>query len=227
MCSFVAGLSTVLEVGGNYLGQKAQYKQAQAQIDAQAKAAITQMNYAFQNYEQERVDSFDSAVAEIMKVRQNAQQLNSGVKAAVNENATGRTANLIVRNVEGDTARVIGSVKDNYARKSNEIDLNEDATFKSTSSYIDNLNASAPKMPGRFANFLSTAATALPIATQALNQKNAVLAAGQKYNWWTGGAKLGTVAGSAGAKAVTEATWVGNVPRSTYEKTGIGYGKYM
>ena len=84
MCSFVAGVSTAMEIGGNYLGQKAQYEQAQAQIDAQGKAAITKMNYAFQNYEQERIDAFDNAVAEITKVRQNAQQLNSGVKKMSN-----------------------------------------------------------------------------------------------------------------------------------------------
>lgn len=218
MCSFVAGASAALEIGGNYLSQRASYQQAQAQIDDQAKAAITQMNYAYQNYEQERVDAFDSAVAEITKVRQNAQQLNSSVKAAVNENASGRTANLIVRNVEGDTARTVGSIKDNYARKSNEIDLNEDATFKSTSNYIDNLNASAPKMPSRFANFLSSAVTAVNYTTAALNQKADVLAKGQKYNWWTGGAKVG---------AKTGGTWVGNVPKSVHLQTGAGTGKWF
>ena len=216
MCSFVAGASAALEIGGNYLSQRASYQQAQAQIDAQAKAAITQMNYAYQNYEQERVDAFDSAVAEITKVRQNAQQLNSSVKAAVNENASGRTANLIVRNVEGDTARTVGSIKDNYARKSNEIDLNEDATFKSTSNYIDNLNASAPKMPSRFANFLSSAVTAVNYTTAALNQKADVLSKGQKYNWWTGGAKVGGTAGSVGK------TYVGTVPLSVYNKNKVG-----
>lgn len=215
MCSFVAGVSTALQIGGNYLGQKAQYKQAQAQIDAQAKAAITQMNYAFQNYEQERTDAFDAAVAEITKTRQNALQLNSAVKAAVNENASGRTANLIVRSVEGDTARAVGSVKDNYARKSNEIDLNEDATFKSTSSYIDNLNASAPKMPGRFANFVSTASTVLQNYTTTMNHKADVESKGQEWDWWKGG-----------AKKVSAKTWVGNTPRSVHEKTGAGTGVY-
>lgn len=216
MCSFVAGASAALEIGGNYLGQRAMYGQSQAQLDAQAKAAITQMNYAYQNYEQERVDAFDSAVAEITKTRQNAQQLNSSVKAAVNENASGRTANLLVRNVEGDTARAVSSVKDNYARKSNEIDLNEDATFKSTANYIDNLNASAPKMPSRFANFMSSAVTALNYTTAALNQKNDVLAKGQDYNWWTGGAKVGAKAGGVGK------TYVGSVPLSVYQKTKQG-----
>ena len=222
MCSFVAGVSTAMEIGGNYLGQKAQYEQAQAQIDAQGKAAITKMNYAFQNYEQERIDAFDNAVAEITKVRQNAQQLNSGVKAAVAENASGRTANLIVRAVEGDTARAVGSVKDNYLRKSNEIDLNKEATLKSTADYIKNLNASAPKMPSRFANFMTSAVSIIGNTTTALNQKNSVLASGQKYNWWTGGAKVGTKVGSTAAK-----TWVGTTPRKVFEKTGAGTGSYL
>lgn len=215
MCSVVAGVSTALQIGGSYLGQRAQYKQAQAQMDAQAKAAITQMNYAYQNYEQERTDAFDAAVAEITKTRQNALQLNSAVKAAINENASGRTANMIVRSVEGDTARAVGSVKDNYARKSNEIDLNEDATFKSTASYIDNLNASAPKMPGRLANFVGTAATVLQNYTATMNQKADVEAKGQQWDWWKGG-----------AKKVTTKTWIGNTPRSVHEKNGAGVGVY-
>ena len=162
---------------------------AQAQMDAQAQAAITEMNYAFQNYEQERTDAFDSAVAEITKARMNALQLNSGVKAAVNENLQGRTARLLVRATEGDTARAVASIKDNYSRKSNEIDLNKESTYLSTKSYINNLNLSAPKMPSRMQNFLSLVGTALPTITTALNQKNDVKASGQKYNWWTGGAK--------------------------------------
>ena len=226
MCSFVAGAATVMEIGSNYLGQKAQYKQAQAQIDAQGRAAITKMNYAFQDYEQERVDAFDSAVAEITKVRQNAQQLNSSVKAAVAENASGRTANLIVRNVEGDTARAIGSVKDNYARKSNEIDLNKEATLKSTTDYINNLNASAPKMPSRFANFMTSAVSVIGNTTTALNQKADVLSKGQKYNWWTGGAKVGTKAGTKVGSTAAK-TWVGNTPLSVKKKTGVGDGRFM
>lgn len=221
MCSFITAANTGLQIVGNYLGQRSTAKQAQAQIDAQAKHAITEMNYAYQNYEQERADAFDSAVAEMTRIRHNAAQLNSSVKVAVNENATGRTADMLIRSVEGDTARAISSVKDNYTRKSNEIDLNEDATFKSTSSYINNLNASAPKMPSRFANLMSSTATIMDGITMGLNQKNAVQASGQKYNWWTGGAK-GT-----GTFSSTGKTWVGNTPRTTYEKKGIGVGKYF
>lgn len=189
MCTIPAAISTGLQIGGSYLGQKAMYESAQATIDAQAKAAITEMNYAFQDYEQERVDAFDSTVAELMKARQNALRLNSGVRAAVNENASGRTADLIVRSAEGDAAEVVSSIKDNYARKSNEIDLNKEATLKSTQNYIDNLNASAPKMPSRLANFVSSAATIVGSYTGVQNQKAAVEAKGLEWNSLWGGAK--------------------------------------
>lgn len=189
MCSFPAVAQVGLQAAGMYMGQKATAKAAQAQMDAQAKAAITEMNYAFQNYEQERTDAFDSAVAEITKARMNALQLNSGVRAAVNENLQGRTARLLVRATEGDTARAVASVKDNYARKSNEIDLNKESTYLSTKNYINNLNLSAPKMPSRMQNFISLVGTTLPTITTAFNQMNNVKASGQKYNFWTGGAK--------------------------------------
>ena len=153
-----------------------------------------------------------------MQTRTNAQQLNSAVKAAVAENATGRTAGLLLRTTEGDTARAISSIKDNYARKSNEVDLNKEATYKSTRDYISNLNASAPKMPSRFANFMTSAASIAGNSITALNQKNDVLSKGQKYNWWTGGAKLGKDVGK---------KWVGNVPLSVHKKTGKGHGKFM
>jgi hypothetical protein len=39
-----AGISTGLQVAGDYMGQRAQAKAAQATMNAQAKAAITEMN---------------------------------------------------------------------------------------------------------------------------------------------------------------------------------------
>lgn len=196
MCDFYTAVGTTLQVGGQLLGQRAQAKAAQAQIDAQAKGAITEMNHAFQNYEQERNDAFDTAVAEISKVRINSMQLNSGVKAAVNENMSGRTANLLVRSVEGDTARSVSSIQDNYRRKSNEIDLNKETTLKSTKAYINSLNASAPKMPSTLSTMLGIGATVLGNTTSALGRKNDVLSQGLEWDWWKGGAKLGKKAGS-------------------------------
>lgn len=212
MCSpmVAAGISTGLQVAGDYMGQRAQAKAAQATMNAQAKAAITEMNWNIMDLEQQRTDAFDQAVVEISNTRLNSMQLNSGVKAAVNETMSGRTANLIVRAAEGDTARAVSSIQDNYQRKSNEVDLNRERQVKSTHEYLENLNASAPKMPSRFTNFLSSAATGLNNYTQAKNIMNQ-----QKI---TGG--IGKT-----AKTATK-TWVGNAPRSVHEKLGIGNGIY-
>lgn len=174
MCSplAVAGVSTGLSIAGDYMSQRGMASSAQAAMNAQAKAAITEMNWNIQDLEQQRTDAFDSAVSEISNIRLNSMQLNSGVKAAVSETMSGRTANLIVRGAEGDTARAVSSVQDNYARKSNEVDLNRERQVVSTHQYLENLNASAPKMPSRFANFMNTAATAVGNYTMAQNISN-------------------------------------------------------
>lgn len=225
MCSFIAGLSFGLDTLGSYMGQRSQAAAAQASMQAQADAAIRELNYSWQNYEAERTDAFDAAVQEIENTRINALGLNSSVRGAVIENMSGNTANLLIRNAEGDTARAVASIQDNYGRKSNEIDLNKDFKRMSTEDYLKNLNASAPKMPGRFANFVSTAASGLKYYTGAMDQKNKVMAAGQDYNWWTGGAKRKAVSfsGSGGIGGDSSGlTYVGNNPLSKWRQTGVG-----
>ena len=164
MCSptaAIAGGQVALQTFGSFLGQKSTARAAQEMMNAQAKAAIREMNYNIQSLEQERTDAFDHAVADISNVRLNSLQLNSGVKAAINETMSGRTANLIVRAAEGDTARAVASIQDNYDRKSNEVDLNRERAVLSTEAYLKNLNASAPRMPSRLSNFVSFAGNAL------------------------------------------------------------------
>ena len=67
--------------------------------------------------------------------------------------------------------------------------LTEEEILALTKNYINNLNLSAPKMPSKFQNFVSLVGTTLPTITTAFNQMNDVKASGQKYNFWTGGAK--------------------------------------
>ena len=222
MCSFPAVLGFGLETVSNYMGQRSAAAQAEATMKAQAAAAIRELNFSWQNYEAERTDAFDAAVQEIENTRINALGLNSGVKGAVIENMSGNTANLLIRNAEGDTARAVASIQDNYGRKSNEIDLNKDFKRMSTQDYLKNLNASAPKMPSRFANFVSTASSALSWYTKGMNQKNSVEAAGQDHNWWTGGAKTPSYSGRSFGGDASGLTYVGNNPLSKWRQTGIG-----
>ena len=217
MCSFPAVLGFGLETVGNYMGQRSSAAAAQASMDAQASAAIRELNYSWQNYEMERTDAFDAAVQEIENTRINALGLNSAVKGAVIENMSGNTANLLIRNAEGDTARAVASIQDNYGRKSNEIDLNKDYKRISTQDYLKNLNASAPKSPSRFANFVSTAASGLSWYTKGMDQKNSVMSQGQEHNWWTAGAKNSSSIGNNSGL-----TYVGNNPLSKWRQTGVG-----
>lgn len=194
MCSPIAVAQVGLQTFGSYLGQKSSARAAQEMMNAQAKAAIREMNYNISNLEQERIDAFDHAVADISNVRLNSLQLNSGVKAAVNETMSGRTANLIVRAAEGDTARAVASIQDNYDRKSNEVDLNRERAVLSTEAYLKNLNASAPKMPSRLSNFVSFAGNAINAWAGARTGGNAKSTASNASNsQWSTWSNPGTI----------------------------------
>lgn len=169
LCSPAAYVSTALQLTGEYMGQKATAKAAQETMEAKKEAAVRNMNYMFQNFEQERQDAFDATVAKLTELQISGLELNSKVEAATNEQMSGRTANLINRSVKGDMNRTATSLKDNYARKSNEIDLNKETALLQTKDYISGLNASAPKMPSRFANFINSAGIILDGYTQGQN----------------------------------------------------------
>lgn len=125
-------MGTTFAVGSALVGAYAQNKSLEAQARANvqtAKNIITSMNYSFQNLEQERADAFDATVDDLQKIRLQGGRLSSQVAAAVNEGLAGggRTADLLKRSVQADTNRALSSSRDNYRRKSNEIDLNKEA----------------------------------------------------------------------------------------------------
>lgn len=125
-------MGTMLTMGASVMEIYGQNKSLEAQARANvqtAKNIITSMNYGFQNLEQERADAFDATVADLQKIRLQGGRLTSQVGAAVNEGLAGggRTANLLKRSAQADTNRALSSTRDNYLRKSNEIDLNKES----------------------------------------------------------------------------------------------------
>ena len=125
-------MGAVVAVGSALVDVYAQNKSLEAQARANvqtAKNIITSMNYGFQNLEQERADAFDSTVADLQKIRLQGGRLSSQVAAAVNEGLAGggRTADLLKSTTQADTNRALSSSRDNYLRKSNEIDLNKES----------------------------------------------------------------------------------------------------
>ena len=183
MCAPVAMAG--LQIAGTVMGQK----EGEQNAAAARQAAIHGMNISFQNYEMERQDAFDSAVQEIMKTRMNADELNAGVDAAVNEDMAGggRTADLLKRNVRGDAARAISSIQENYGRKSDEIDINKEGTLISTKAKVDSIQA-----PSRVAAALQIAGIGLSTKAYLDNAQAQAMAKGvskDDWNYWSASAK--------------------------------------
>ena len=147
-----------------------------AQSEANARTAtsyITSMNYNLQNLEMSRRDAFESAIQDMEKTRLQGTRQESSVNAAVNEGlmAGGRTADLLKRSAQADTNRAITSIKSNYQKKSNEIDLNKEAALLQGKQAV----ASVPQveLPSAWSDFLQVG-TAVLNAQQAQESINAI-----------------------------------------------------
>lgn len=182
MCWVAAAAQAGLSIMGTIAGANAQNKALQQQ----ATAAVSNMNYNFQNYEMQRQDAFDEAVTEIEKTRLNAMQLNSSVEAAVNEDLSGggRTAQLIMRSVQGDEARNVGAVKENYRQKSNEIDLNKESIAKGTQMNLDALKDAA-KTNAKAAR-LGIVSSIIGGVTSGMSAKNDAISKGYDWDFFQG-----------------------------------------
>lgn len=145
-------MGTVLAVTSALTKTYAQNKALEAQGKANqqtAKNIVRSQNYSFQNLEQERSDAFESTVAELERTNLQGNRQEASVRAAVNEGIMGggRTANLINRAAEADTNRTLSSVRTNYEKKSNEIDLNKEAASINAKQQISSIkNVEAPSL---------------------------------------------------------------------------------
>ena len=138
---------------GIYSQNKALEAQGHANL-ATARSMVTSMNYSLQNLEQERRDIFEATVQELERTQLQGRRLTSSVSAAISEGLQGggRTANLLVRSAEADTHRAMASVKDNYQKKSNEVDLNKEATLMNTRAQIRSIrDVQKPSLLGTLA----------------------------------------------------------------------------
>lgn len=138
-----------MQVLGAYGSWKAQRESAIAEGQAmaqQATNAIQSLNYSFMNYEIERRDSFDSAIADLTKNAMSSRVLVGGVENAVSEEmGDSNTGRLINRSTNAEGLRAQTSIKENYAKTSDEISLNKEQALLSTKQYIAGLHP--PKLP--------------------------------------------------------------------------------
>lgn len=117
--------------------------EAQGRANAEtARSMVQSMNYQLQNLEQARRDTFEATIAELEKVQLQGKRLTSYVNAAVHEGLMGggRTAALLKRSGEADIQRTRASIKDNYQKKSNEIDQNKEAALLNARAQIRSIH---------------------------------------------------------------------------------------
>ena len=160
-----------MQVLGAYGNWKAQRESAIADGQAmaqQATNAIQSLNYSFMNYEIERRDSFDSAVADLTKNAMSSRVLVGGVENAVSEEmGDSNTGRLINRSANAEGLRAQTSIKENYAKTSDEISLNKEQALLSTQQFIDGLHP--PKLPSYAALALGMAGAGIQSWSQMQN----------------------------------------------------------
>lgn len=160
-----------MQVLGAYGSWKAQRESAIEEGRAmaqQATNAIQSLNYSFMNYEIERRDSFDSAVADLTKNAMNSRMLVGGVENAVSEEmGDSNTGSLIRRSTNAEGLRAQTSIKENYAKTSDEISLNKEQALLSTKQYIAGLHP--PKLPSYAALALGMAGAGIQSWSQVQN----------------------------------------------------------
>ena len=191
MCDYAAAIQAGLKVGGQIMSYDGAVKNWKAEVAAKKQEAtniIRSTNYQLQDFEINRKDNFDAAVMEIMKVQQNAKSLNASVSHAVQEDqGDGRTASMITRSTLGDTARTTDSIKDNYGRLSNEIDLNKERTLMGANQQLDGIKIS--NKPSFLPYLLNSASIGLNAYTNGMDRKYDALSKGADWSFWKGATK--------------------------------------
>lgn len=139
----------------NYMSQRRQAEAQADQIIAQAKQAIKTMNYSLGNFENERRNAFEASVNQLTAIRLQARGLEASVENTTGEYQNGKTAKLLVRSVKADGLRTANQVKDNFIRKSDEIDQNKERVSLSTMEYLSKLET--PRIPTLLGGILSQA----------------------------------------------------------------------
>ena len=179
-----------LNLVADYMSWKDQKGNAKAQARAlsqQANAVGKNLAYTFQNYELQRVDAFDAAVNNLMKVQTNALGLESSVRAAINEETGGdsRTGRALQRAAHADTLRTLSGIKDVYERQSDEISLNKEMAKRSAVDEIANIKAQAPQMPSYWSLLGNIAGSTLNVYNSYQNALNSAQSQGMELDtWW-------------------------------------------
>lgn len=171
MCNQAYAMAGGAVLGGisGYQGAKDQARQISEQIAAQNATKVQlvkTMNYDLANLSQEQRDQYDQAVAQLQGNSINSIRNQGMIRAAIGEsNLEGRSMDRVLREVEGQDARVAdsirGSFKDSFVGLQQQKEttvLNADAQIKGMPKI--NKPSSTSVMLGIASSMMSGASTA-------------------------------------------------------------------
>jgi len=169
-----------VSAGLGIMGQVMNYNSQMDAANSKAQSALQAQNMKFQNYEIERQDAFDSTVNQLTSIKMQ-QQTQIGTAATVigeTMDSNSNTAKLLQRSVASQGAQAEGQVKASYSSKSNEIDLNKEATALSTTSYINSI-----KRPSSSALLVNIGSSIYGTMQQGYNAEADAETKGVSFDW--------------------------------------------
>lgn len=145
--------------GGALLGDRDEQKQLGQSIaaqNAQKKQMVRSLNYELSSISQEQRDQYDQAVASLQANSINSIRNQGMLEAALGEtNLEGRSTQAVIREVQGQDARVADSIRDSYQRSHTGLQHSKETAVMQTQSALDGM----PKIKGQstFSRILNVA----------------------------------------------------------------------
>lgn len=171
MCNQAYAMAGGAVLGGisGFQGAKDQARQISEQIAAQNASkvqVVKTMNYDLANLSQEQRDQYDQAVAQLQGNSINSIRNQGMIRAAIGEsNLEGRSMDRVLREVEGQDARVADSIRGSYKDSFQGLQQQKEVTVLNADAQIKgmpkiNKPSSTSVMLGIASSMMSGASTA-------------------------------------------------------------------
>lgn len=135
----MAGASVGMQLLGNRAEDKAIGQQIAAQ-NAMKQQKVRELNYNLASLSREQVDQFDQAVTQLQGQSINSLRNQGMLYAALGEtNLEGRSMDAVMREVEGQDARVSDSIRDSYGKSWQGLQYAKETNILETQSSLDGM----------------------------------------------------------------------------------------
>lgn len=132
-----------VNVGMQVMGNNKEDKAIGAEIgklNAQKQQKVRELNYNISSLSREQVDQFDQAVTQLQGNSINSIRNQGMLEAALGEtNLQGRSTDSVLREVQGQDARVADSIRDNYKRSFQGLQYAKETNILETQSSLDGM----------------------------------------------------------------------------------------